>query len=128
MEIKELRQKARNELMRKALEKHSFLGLVKKSDYKHLLGYSLDQADRNIDLLDELQTTKAKLIFCEEELRLAKSQLETHKKIFTLFDFLSETEDIRLEEMIRCLVDQLPDDVQMYENIEAIYKEYSCSK
>jgi len=129
MEVKELRQKARNELIDKALGKHSFLGLVKKSEYKHLLEYSLDQADREIDMYNELQTTKAKLIFCEEELRRTKNTLENNEKTFVMFDWLlGEGEDIRLEEFVRCLLEQMPSDISIYNTLEEIYQEYKESE
>ena len=124
MEVKEIRQKARNELIDKALEKHSFLGLVKKSEYKHLLEYSLDQADREIDMYNELQTTKSKLIFCEEELRRTKNRLENNEMTFAAFDWLMENgEDTRFEEFVYCLLEQMPDDISLYDAIKEIYQE-----
>lgn len=124
MNITELRQNAKKELVEKAIKKHSLLGLVTKKTYRQLLEFSLQQADRNIDLFDELQTTKAKLFFCEEELRTTKNSLETNQKTFTMFDWLlANGEDIRFEEFVYCLLEQLPDDIELYNFLNEIYQE-----
>ena len=124
MDIKELRQNAKKELVEKAIKKHSFLGLVTKKTYRQLLEFSLQQADINIDLFDELLTTKAKLFFCEEELRTTKNSLETNQIIFVLEDWLlSRGHDIRFEELTINLVEQLPGDIELYNALNEIYKE-----
>lgn len=124
MDIKELRQNRRKKIIEGAIDKHCFLGLVTKKTYRQLLEFSLQQADRNIDLFDELLTTKAKLFFCEEELRTTKNSLENHQKTFTMFDWLlANGEDIRFEEFVYCLLEQMPSDMELYNALNEIYKE-----
>lgn len=124
MDIKELRQNRRKKIIEGAIDKHCFLGLVTKKTYKQLLEFSLQQVDRNMDLFDELQTIKYKLLFCEEELRMSKNLLEANQKTFVLEDWLlSQGHDIRFEELAMNLVEQLPGDIELYNALNEIYQE-----
>jgi hypothetical protein len=94
----------------------SYLGLVKKKDYDKLEA-------RAIELIKEVTFQNTQLMIMTTQLGILNRKVKTHNLIFNIYQSLLDSgEDIKFEEFVIGLADQVGDNMEWIDN----YSDEEC--